>query len=154
MSEHIATQESLRLWVVMNRALRSIEDALRVQVESHGLSMTEFAVLEVLLNKGTLPIGEIGERVLRTSGSMTYILDKLQKRDLIQRRPSESDRRIMYAELTEAGREKIEVVFPEHAELIRALTDGLSVGERREAADMLKRLGLYAQQFVPEQEAA
>ena len=102
---------SLRLWVILNRTVRSVEDALREQVEARGLSMTEFAVLEVLLHKGALPIGEIGDRVLRTSGSMTYILDKLARRGLLRRRACEEDRRVQYAELTDDGRALIEAVY-------------------------------------------
>jgi MarR family 2-MHQ and catechol resistance regulon transcriptional repressor len=145
------TATSLKLWVVMNRALRSVEDRLRPQVEAHGLSMTEFAVLEVLLNKGTLPIGEIGDRVLRTSGSMTYVIDKLQQRGLLRRRACPTDRRVQYAELTDDGRALIEPVFTEHAALIRSLTACLSPEEQREATDLLRRLGLYAHgpQTVP-----
>ena len=138
------TVASLKLWVVMNRALHSIEERLRAQVEAHGLSMTEFAVLEVLLHKGPLPIGEIGDRVLRTSGSMTYVLDKLQQRGLIRRRACAEDRRILYAELTPEGRALIEVVFPEHAALITDLMSGLSPEERLTATELIKRVGLGA----------
>lgn len=142
MSDSTKNTEALRLWVVMNRASRAIEDRLRLQVEAHDLSMTEFAVLEVLLHKGPLPIGEVGDRVLRTSGSMTYILDKLAKRGLLRRRPCPDDRRVQFAELTDEGRALITAVFPEHAALIADLMSALSPEELRMAADLLKRLGL------------
>lgn len=148
------TAASLKLWVVLNRALRSVEDRLRQQVEAHGLSMTEFAVLEVLLHKGALPIGEIGGRILRTSGSMTYVIDKLQNRGLLRRRSCEADRRVQYAELTPEGRALIEPVFAEHAALIRDLTACLSQEEQRQATDALRRLGLYAQQGQAEPSTA
>ena len=136
---------ALRLWVVMNRALRAIEDRLARQVEAHGLGLTEFAVLEVLLHKGPLPIGEIGGRILRASGSMTYVTDKLVRRGLIQRRPCDTDRRVVFAELTDEGRALIEAVFPEHAATIRDLMEGLTPEEQDAAADLLKRLGLHAE---------
>lgn len=101
------TGVALKLWVVMNKALRSVEEHLRRQVESHGLSFTEFAVLEVLLHRGALPIGELGGRILLTSGSMTYVVDKLEKRGLIRRRACPNDRRVIYAELTDEGRSLI-----------------------------------------------
>jgi MarR family 2-MHQ and catechol resistance regulon transcriptional repressor len=128
----------------MNRALRTIEDRLVRQVEPHGLSLTEFAVLEVLLHKGPLRIGEIGGRILRASGSMTYVTDKLVRRGLIQRRPCATDRRVVFAELTDEGRALIETVFPEHAALVRDLMEGLTPEEQNAAADLLKRLGLHA----------
>lgn len=140
---------ALKLWVVMNRALRSVEDSLRRQVEAHGLSLTEFAVLEVLFTKGPLPVGEIGDRVLRTSGSMTYVVDKLAGRGLIERRACPTDRRVIHVALTDAGRALIERVFPEHAALIGSLMQGLTTQEQEAATDILKRLGLYARRHVP-----
>lgn len=150
----VAHEAALKLWVVMNRALRSIEDRLREQVEAHDLSLTEFAVLEVLLHKGDLPIGEIGDRILRTSGSMTYVLDKLQERDLIRRRRCPEDRRVLYAELTPKGRARIETVFPEHAALIGELTSALDVDEQRRATELLKQVGLFAERWTPDEERA
>ncbi len=129
----------------MNRAVRSIEDHLRRQVEAHGLSYTEFAVLEVLLHKGSLPIGEIGSRVLRASGSMTYVIDKLERRGLLQRRTDDADRRVIHTELTEQGRGLIECVFQEHETLLGDVMGGLAPEEQEAAIDLLKRLGLHAQ---------
>lgn len=136
---------SLKLWVVMNHAFNTIEERLRQQVEAHGISFSEFAVLEVLLHKGPLPIGEIGDRVLLTSASMTYVVDKLEERGLIERRPCPEDRRVIYAELTEQGRERIEEVFSEHSALIRRLTEELSPTEKETLTDLLKRLGKSAE---------
>jgi MarR family 2-MHQ and catechol resistance regulon transcriptional repressor len=140
-----APDPSLKLWVVMNHAFNSIEERLRQQVESHGMSFSEFAVLEVLLHKGPLPIGDVGDRVLLTSGSMTYVVDKLEERGLIGRRPCAEDRRIIYAELTEQGRELIEGVFEEHSALIRRLTGALSPAEQETMINLLKRLGKSAE---------
>jgi MarR family 2-MHQ and catechol resistance regulon transcriptional repressor len=141
------TTSALKLWVVMNRALRSVEDPLRRQVEAHGLSMTEFAVLEVLFAKGALPIGEIGGRVLRSSGSMTYVVDKLETRGLLRRRACPADRRVIYGELTEEGHALVGRVFPEHAALVAALTQGLQQDEQAAVAELLKRMGLFAQAY-------
>lgn len=137
---------SLKLWVVMNHAFNSIEGPLRKQVEAHGISFSEFAVLEVLLHKGPLPIGDVGDRVLLSSGSMTYVIDKLEERDFIQRRPCAEDRRIIYAELTAQGRELIEEVFDEHSSLIRQLTDELSSAEKEKLTSLLKQLGKSAEE--------
>jgi len=102
--------------------------------------MTEFGVLEALLHKGPLPIGEIGGIVLLKSASMTYVIDKLEQRGLLQRRRSEEDRRVLYVELTPQGRALIVVAFKEHAALIGDLMDPLTREEKREAAGLLKRL--------------
>jgi MarR family 2-MHQ and catechol resistance regulon transcriptional repressor len=145
------TGVALKLWVVMNKALRSVEEHLRRQVESHGLSFTEFAVLEVLLHRGALPIGELGGRILLTSGSMTYVVDKLEKRGLIRRRACPNDRRVIYAELTDEGRSLIEPVFQEHATLIRNLMDGITPEQQQTVTELLKQLGRYAEALDPQE---
>ena len=140
---------SLKLWVVLNRAVNAVSDRLQQQVESHGLSFTEFAVLEVLYHKGVLPLGAIGEKVLLTSGSVTYVVDKLENRGLLQRLACPEDRRVVHADLTDEGRILMDRVFPEHAETLDAAMGGLSVKDRQTAIGLIKRLGLYAQEHVP-----
>jgi MarR family 2-MHQ and catechol resistance regulon transcriptional repressor len=138
------TPTALKLWVVLARAHRAVADHARRDIERHGLGMTEFAVLEVLHHRGPLPLGAIGERILLTSGSTTYVVDKLEERGFLSRRACDQDRRVVYAELTTAGREVIERIFPAHAEAIRKAMAGLSPAEQRRATELLKRLGLAA----------
>jgi MarR family 2-MHQ and catechol resistance regulon transcriptional repressor len=138
------TAAALKLWVVLNRAHRAIGEHARRQIERQGLRPTEFGVLEALYHKGPLTLGQVGERVLVTSGSVTPVADKLEQRGLIQRRISSEDRRVCYAELTEAGRELVGGMFPDHAEVIRGAMEGLTVEEKRIATVLLRRLGLRA----------
>jgi MarR family 2-MHQ and catechol resistance regulon transcriptional repressor len=139
------TEVALKLWVVLNRASRAISGRIRASVERHELSLSEFGVLEALYAKGPLLVGELGSKVLLTSGSMTYVVDKLEDRGLLIRRPSPDDRRALHVELTEKGRKLIARIFPEHAEEIRRAMSGLSTEEQRELTATLKRLGLHAQ---------
>jgi MarR family 2-MHQ and catechol resistance regulon transcriptional repressor len=144
------TGAALRLWVILNRAVSSIEAVLEEQVARHDLSYTEFAVLEVLLHKGALPIGEVGDQVLLTSGSMTYVIDKLEDRELLHRRPCPEDRRVLYVELTEQGRLLIEEVFEEHAALLKRLTEVLTPEEIDRVSTLVKRFGKHAEGFTTE----
>jgi MarR family 2-MHQ and catechol resistance regulon transcriptional repressor len=138
------TAAALKLWVVLNRVQRAVGERARREVERQGLRPTEFAVLEALYHKGPLTLGQVGERVLVTSGSVTPVADKLEQRGLIQRRISAEDRRVCYAELTESGRELIGGIFPDHAEVIRRAMEGITTEEKRIATALLKRLGLHA----------
>jgi len=136
---------SLKLWVVLARAFRALADRSRTDVERHDLTGSEFAVLEALYHKGDLPIGELGQRVLLTSGSMTYVIDKLARRGLLARRRCAQDQRIRYAAISPAGRRLMASIFPDHAEAVRRATAGLSPEEKRTAIALLKRLGLAAE---------
>lgn len=138
------TAAALKLWVVMNRSYRAVGERVRREIDRQGLRPTEFAVLEALYHKGPLTLGQIGESVLVTSGSVTPVADKLEQRALIRRRISSEDRRVCYAELTEAGRALIGGIFPEHAEVIRGAMEGLTAEEKRIATALLRRLGRHA----------
>ncbi|MBC8090200.1 MAG: MarR family transcriptional regulator [Phycisphaerae bacterium] len=132
---------SLRLLIVMSRALRSITAPARAQLKQFGLSTTEFGVLEALYHKGPLPLSALAERVLITGASMTYTVKQLEARGLVQRRTSATDQRFVFGELTDSGRTLIAQVFPQHAEQLRLGMRGLSRQEKRQAAELLKRLG-------------
>jgi MarR family 2-MHQ and catechol resistance regulon transcriptional repressor len=141
---------SLKLWVVLSRAHRSIAERARRDIERSGLTSSEFATLEVLYHKGDLPVGEISDRVLLTSGSMTYVVDKLVGRGMVVRRQCPQDQRVTYVGLTPAGRRLMASIFPGHAEAIRHATNGLAPDEKRLMIALLKRLGLAAEHAVPE----
>lgn len=140
---------SLKLWVILNRALRAIEVHDRRDLERHGLHPTEFSVLELLYFKGPLPLGEIGNRVLLTSGSTTHVVDKLERRGLLARSTSSADRRVCHAGLTDEGRARIDACFQEHARVLAAAMAGLTTEEKAIAAALLKRLGRYASEQLP-----
>ena len=138
------TAAALKLWVVLNRAQRAIGEHARREVERQGLRPTEFAVLEALYHKGPLTLGEVGNRVLLTSGSTTAVADKLEQRHLLARRACSEDRRVCYAELTEEGRGLIAAIFPDHAEALRQAMNGLTTEEKKLVTALLKRLGRFA----------
>lgn len=135
---------SLKLWVVLARAYRAMAARARRDVERHGLAPSEFAALEALYHKGDLPVGNVSERVLLTSGSMTHVVDKLERRGLLARRRCAEDQRITYLSITSAGRALMASIFPAHAEAIRQATAGLGPDDKRALIVLLKRLGLAA----------
>ena len=137
-------QTALQLWEVLNRAQRAIAAFLRRDVERRAMGLTEFAVLEALYREGPLALGEVGERIVLTSGTITYVIDKLEDQGMLRRRACEEDRRRTLAELTEFGRARIARLFPERAALLKRLMSALSVEEKQEVAALLKRLGLFA----------
>lgn len=136
---------SLKLFVVLSKAYKNIMDRAVKDMKRHGLSPSEFTILEVLYNKGRFPLQQIGEKILITSGSVTYNIDKLEKRELLRRVPSPSDRRVIYAEITDEGRELFDRIFPEHAAEVHQIMSGLSAEETETASALLKKLGKGAE---------
>lgn len=71
---------SLDLFIVLARAYNSVVAHSIRDIQSHGLNSTEFGVLDLLYHKGPQPLQKIGEKVLISSGNITYVADKLQKK--------------------------------------------------------------------------
>ncbi|GGG73179.1 MarR family winged helix-turn-helix transcriptional regulator [Paenibacillus radicis (ex Gao et al. 2016)] len=137
--------ESLELYIALSRASQWVNAHADRDIRKHGLNRTEFGVLELLYHKGPQPLQQIGGKVLMSSGNITYVVDKLEKKKLVCRKASTEDRRLTYAEITEEGTRFIEGVFPAHADVIRSAVDGLTAEEKRAASTLLKKLGRFAE---------
>ncbi|MBM7554377.1 MarR family winged helix-turn-helix transcriptional regulator [Thalassobacillus pellis] len=138
---------SLKLFVVLSKAERAIEDLVKKDIHQHGLNATEFGVLELLFHQGDQPLQKIGEKILLASGSITYVVDKLEKKEYLMRKPCPSDRRITYAAITEKGKELLNEIFPTHWKRIEEITSGLNKEEKIQAIELLKKLGKHADQM-------
>ncbi|MVO98800.1 MarR family winged helix-turn-helix transcriptional regulator [Paenibacillus lutrae] len=136
---------SLKLFVVLSKAQKVIMDRSVKDMKRHNLSPSEFAVLELLYHKGKFPLQQIGDKILVTSGSITYNIDKLEKKGLLKRVPCPEDRRVTYAQITEEGTELFNVIFPEHTKVVESSMSGLTAEEKIQAIELIKKLGLGAQ---------
>lgn len=136
---------ALKLWVVLSRAHESVAKLAKLDIERGELSLTEFAVLEVLYHKGDLTAGEVSQRVLLQSGSLTYVIDKLVTRGLISRRACATDRRRTYLRLASPGTSLMRRIWPGHAAVIELATSGLTAAEKRTVTRLLKKMGLQAE---------
>lgn len=138
---------SLKLFIVLTRALASVRIRVEENIKGFGLNPTEFAVLELIYHKGHQPIQKIGEKVLIASSSITYVVDKLEKKQLLERKPCPKDRRITYATITEKGISLMDDIFPKHTAAIQEILGGLDRYEKEMMIDQLKKLGYYAERL-------
>jgi MarR family 2-MHQ and catechol resistance regulon transcriptional repressor len=134
----------LELWVVLARAYEAVRRHAEADIARQGLTPGEFGVLEALYHREPLLLGEIQRKVLVSSGGVTFLVDRLVGRGLVERRPCPDDARARHAVLTSAGRARMDRIFPEHARAMRAALAGLSRPRQRQAAGLLRTLGLAA----------
>jgi MarR family transcriptional regulator, 2-MHQ and catechol-resistance regulon repressor len=137
----------LHLWLVLMKAHRALSRHAVKSIEPSALGLSDFAVLEVLLNKGPQKVNDIGRRVDLTSGSITTAVDRLEARGLVVRELDDADRRSRIVRLTPAGRTHIGKIFAEHAEAMEAASSGLTKAERKSLIELLKKLGLAAERI-------
>jgi MarR family 2-MHQ and catechol resistance regulon transcriptional repressor len=134
------TPSGTRVWLALSRTARRLGDVARRDLEAQNLCPTDFAVLEILLHKGPLPVNTIGRRVLLTSGSITTAVDRLASRGLVQRRAHPTDRRARLVALTSTGRALIGQAFAAHSATLESAVSSLSEEERRTLVRLLLKL--------------
>ncbi len=135
---------ALRLWVVLSRAHSAIAAHAAADAATHGLTLAEFGILEALYHRGPLLLGEVQRRILVSSGGITYLVDRLTAKGLVERQSCPSDRRARYAALTSQGEQLVADIFPGHAAVLTQVMAGLSSEDQDAATAMLRQLGLYA----------
>ena len=141
---HDTQAESLRLWVIFSRAHAAVGARAQADVARHGLTIAEFGVMEALHHKGPLLLSDVKAKILVSNAGVTYLVDRLEKRGLVQRRRCDRDRRAYYAHLTEAGTALLERIFPEHAAVVEEAFGVLSAEERATLTDLLRRVGKHS----------
>lgn len=137
-------QLSLKALTVMLRAFQSTQDVIKQDMTKYGLNPTEFAVLELLYSKGEQQIQHIGKKILLSSSSMTYVIDKLEQKGHIERKPCATDRRVIFAHITEKGKKFMEEAFPMHEKMITELFSVLTEEELETVIPLVKKVGLAA----------
>ena len=135
---------ALKLFVVLSRAFHAVQRHAEADIGRHGLTPGEFAIMEVLHHKGPLLLGEVQRKILASSGGVTYLVDRLERNGLVERRACPTDRRARYAALTGKGEALMEQIFPEHAAALERALSGLDVGEQKAAIELLRKLGTTA----------
>lgn len=134
-----------KLFIVLFRTYRSLHEIVSKMVAKEGLHITEFGVLELIYHKGEQPLQQIGSKILLASGSITYVVDKLEKKNLLKRMTCSKDKRITYAQITEEGREVMDRLFPMYNEKLEELMGILPNEEKEQTISTLKKLGLFAE---------
>jgi len=134
----------LKAFSVILRASQAIQEVNKKSVATLGLNQTEFAVLELLYHKGDQPIQIIGKKILISSSSITYVVDKLEKKKYIARKACSEDRRVTYAALTNQGKTFMEQNFSKHTKKLEKIFEQLEEKDINKTIELLKQIGYVA----------
>lgn len=112
-------------------------------LDPFGLRFIDFSVLRVLQLAGApyrASAGELSEIVLRSTGGMTQILDRLEQLGFVQRVTDPSDRRKVLAELTDEGLDTAQRASASYARERRRILKSLSGAELDKVDAAVRRL--------------
>ncbi len=114
----------------------------------HGLSHAGLNALAVIEGSETiLTPGDIAAAMHMTSGSMTSLLDTLERNGWVQRTAHQDDRRKVLVEITQTGEDLLDVALPEIQVLVRAMLGGLSDRQQRDLVALLEKAAASMRAF-------
>lgn len=137
-SEKINT---LNAYIKLMRATESLNHRLSKHLAEADLTITQFGALEALLHLGSRNQKEIGEKLLKSGGNITLVIDNLEKRGFVVRKKDQNDRRALIISLTAQGKSFIEDFFPLHLHKINEEFSVLTEKEKAELGRICKKLG-------------
>jgi MarR family 2-MHQ and catechol resistance regulon transcriptional repressor len=132
---------ALNAYINLIRASDSLLGRLTAQLESQGLTTGQFGVMEALFHLGPMCQKTLGEKLLRSGGNITLIVDNLEKHKWVRRERQKKDRRMITIRLTPRGQKLIAKVMPPHAEMIVKEMDRLTPAEQEELRRICRKLG-------------
>jgi DNA-binding MarR family transcriptional regulator len=127
-----AGEEPLAVFTYLARASLLLEALQKESLGTFDLSFVEYSVLRLLARAGDahqLSPSRLAEQVFRTTGAMTKILDRLERRGLLERVPDPTDRRALLVHLTDDGLEQSDKASAAYIVVRSRVLEGLAAGE-------------------------
>lgn len=130
-------------WESLFRAQVAVMRRLQSGPAFKELAVNEYDVLFTLSRcpSGWLRLNELNDNVLLSQSSLSRLVERLEKRGLLERMPAPQDGRGVLLKLTDAGRDLQKQIGREHVRDISALiTPALTAGEQRELLRLTEKL--------------
>jgi DNA-binding MarR family transcriptional regulator len=109
-------------------------------VRGKPLTLQQIHAMEILCAHGRLTMKELAEKMGVTTGSLTVLVDRLEKKGIVERQPHESDRRSIRLGMTAKGEQLAAEHHDLHLSLTRELTACLSPEETNQLINLLRKM--------------
>ncbi|MGT2756501.1 MarR family winged helix-turn-helix transcriptional regulator [Streptococcus ovuberis] len=134
-----ANRSALNCLIALRRTMHTINQLEFPLIREKKLTLAQFGVLEILYNKGEMRIQTLIDKMLTTSGNMTVVIKNLERDGLVIRQCDPQDKRSYLIDLTDAGRQFIEEILPEHYQNIGHIFTVLEDAEKEQLVALLKK---------------
>lgn len=133
-------KKTLDSFACLMQTNRYMQDQMKDWLHKYKLTFTEYSVLQVLHQKGRQSVQQISKSVWLTSGSMTYVIDRLQEKGYLSRSDCKEDRRVVFVTITNAGKELMDLISPYLLEKISTLFQQTTEEEQQLLIDILHKI--------------
>ena len=134
---------ALSSFLALIRASDFLSSQISFRCENQGLTISQFGVLDALYRGGAYCQKELGEKIFKSSGNITLVIDNLEKRGFVKRERKGDDRRYISILLTDDGRKVISEVLPKVANFIQDELKVLSEEEQKFLRSICRKLSRH-----------
>jgi|FLYL01.1.fsa_nt_gi DNA-binding MarR family transcriptional regulator len=122
------SKEALRLWLRMLAATSLIEGVLKQRLKQHfNVTLAQFDLMAEIARGGQpKTMSELSQLLMVSNGNVTGVADRLSREGLLERLPSERDRRVTLLALTPKGEALFEEMASAHETWLNELLEDLS----------------------------
>src|SRR5262249_47991785 len=105
------------------------------------LTISQFGALEALYHCGPMCQGDLAEKLIRSFGSVTSLLDGLEKREFVSRQRQGHDKRFIMISLTAKGKTLVERILPRHVKTVTERFAALTADQQEQLRRLCRQLG-------------
>ena len=132
---------ALNAFIKLQRSAESVSTRIHA-ILPEGITITQFGVLDALHHVGPLCQSELAEKLLKSGGNLTLVVDNLEKGGYVLRERDAADRRFVVVKLTEKGHAFIAALFPKVVSKVTREMSALSSTELADLGRLCKKVGL------------
>ncbi|RPI65129.1 MAG: MarR family transcriptional regulator [Ignavibacteriales bacterium] len=132
----------LNSFIKLTRAADSVRSRISSVINTREITESQFYVLDSLYHSGPLTQKDIGEKVFRSGGNITLVIDNLEKQGYVKRVRGKEDRRYFTIHLTKTGKNLMDKIFPEFVNAVKVELNVLGDSEHKQLQELCKKVGV------------
>ena len=129
----------IHLQIILQKAVKSINNKIGKDFREKGITVSQFSVLDVLYTKGEMRVCELIEKALSTSGNITVVIKNMEQKGWLYKKTCPTDKRAFLVGLTDEGKKLFETLLPELRNEIKNTYSILSSEEKQELIRILRK---------------
>jgi DNA-binding MarR family transcriptional regulator len=129
-------QPAIDAYVVLRRTADAVARHVEAALNQGNVTTAQYGVLLHLSRGQPLSLTDLSERIFRSNSTLTSLIDRMERDNLVTRAAHANDRRVTTVELTEQGRELLLRIRQSHRPFLAKMMSCLEPGE----LDVLKGL--------------
>lgn len=138
------SKRRLKMWIRLLGVTRAAESQLREYLRvTHDTTLPRFDVMAALYRRGeAVKMSDLSRMLLVSNGNSTAVVDRLEKDGLVQRLPSDQDRRSIFVKLTNEGVRQFEILASDHEREVDQFFGSLDQAAIDALTSSIKRVNL------------